>query len=71
MTDTSKTPKKITRKLTATYVGGLAGAIVSLPSGRTLTFERGETLEIMASERSALANHPEFKLAETAEGETQ
>tara|TARA_R110000824_G_scaffold21303_4_gene79539 strand:+ start:1808 stop:2023 length:216 start_codon:yes stop_codon:yes gene_type:complete len=71
MTDTSKTPKKIKRTQTATYVGGPAGAIVSLPSGRTLTFERGTPLEIMASEQTALANHPEFKLADEAVGETQ
>ena len=63
--------KKRTTKLTATYVGGMAGVIVTLPSGRSLTFERGDTLEIMASERSALASHPEFKLTDTVEGDTQ
>lgn len=63
--------KKQATKLTATYVGGMAGVIVSLPSGRSLTFERGDTLDIMASERSALAAHPEFKLTDTVEGETK
>jgi hypothetical protein len=47
----------------ATYVGGVDGVVVTLPSGRSLTFERGESHTIMASEHPALANHPEFKLA--------
>lgn len=68
---TSKPTKKIDRTQTATYVGGMDGVVVSLPSGRVLTFQRGETLEIMASEQSALAAHPEFKLADKAEGDTQ
>jgi hypothetical protein len=65
------TDKKNTPKPTATYIGGLAGVIVSLPSGRVLTFERGVTLDIMVSEQIALANNPEFKLAVTAKGEAQ
>ena len=51
------------REQVATYVGGLEGIIVHLPSGRILTFSRDETHPILANEATALAAHPEFKLA--------
>lgn len=47
----------------ATYVGGMDGIMVHLASGRTLSFERGGSHPIMASEAPAFAAHPEFKLA--------
>jgi len=52
--------KPETKTLVATYEGGLDGVVVALPSGRVLTFERGESHEILASEHDALATHPEF-----------
>lgn len=54
---------KKTEKLAATYVGGVDGVVVHLPSGRVLTFKSGETHDILASEHDALANHPEFTVA--------
>lgn len=58
-------------KLTATYEGGMDGVVVHLPSGRVLTFKRGETHTILASERSALAAHPEFVVDQAKKEETK
>lgn len=60
-------PKTKPKTYTATYVGGCEGVIVSLPSGRALTFQRGETLPILANEHDALAVHPEFNVATAKE----
>lgn len=70
MTDAKKTPKPPTPKKTATYVGGMPGVVVNLPSGRVLTFKPGEPQTILASEHRALADHPEFDLADEAKKET-
>jgi hypothetical protein len=79
VSDEEVTPKKVAAKKVvpvkkqkvATYVGGMEGIVVHLPSGRILTFERNETHPIMASETQALAAHPEFDLADAKEENTQ
>lgn len=73
------TPKKVpvkkavavVEKQEATYVGGMDGIMVHLASGRTLSFERGGSHPIMASEATAFAAHPEFKLAPAKKEEDQ
>jgi hypothetical protein len=73
MTDKKTAPQapQAPKTQVATYEGGMEGVVVSLPSGRILTFARGGSHELLASEHSALETHPEFKLADKAEGETQ
>ena len=53
----------MSKTFTATYIGGLDAVVVTLPSGRSLEFKRGESHDVLAIERSALADHPEFKTA--------
>ena len=73
------TPKKVpvkkavavVKQKVATYVGGMDGIMVHLASGRILSFDRGESHPVMASEATAFAAHPEFTLADEAEKEEE
>lgn len=47
----------------AKYVGGLAGVVVLLPSGRRLTAWRDEPVELLPSEVEALASNPEWDVS--------
>lgn len=48
-----------------TYVGGVDAVDVKLPSGRVLTVERDETVEVSAGDADALLESPDWAKPKT------